>query len=97
MNQVGVKLLLQGGQWLMVSMTEAEWKSLQAAYCGAKQAGGTCALRGVSFLLGERIEWLAWTDQVVALHTFDPNAVQQAVAAPQQTGPWVGGRGSGLN
>ena len=94
MNQVGVKFLLQGGAWLLVGMTGPEAKTLFIVYGQAKANNAPAPLSGVSLLGGERVEWLVWSDQVVALHTFDPTAVQQP--GPPQAGPW-GGRGSGLN
>ena len=95
MNQIGVKFLLTGGQWLLVSRAGPEAKALFAAYNAAKASGKLALLQGISDLTGERVEWLVWSDQIVALHTFDPTQVQPQVAPPQ-AGPW-GGRGSGLN
>lgn len=97
MNQVGVKFLLQGGQWLIVGMSPSEAKALFQAYSKAKASGTSAPLTGFSLLGGERSEWIVWSDQVVAIHTFDPAQLQMGGQPPQPPGHGSRWQGSGLN
>lgn len=98
LNGIGIKIMLTGGQFLVLVLPEAEATDIMRRYKSREFAiKGDKMLHGVMRLPGKpQLEWAICWEEVIAMHTFDP--IEQAVVQQQQApvGPHYFPGSSGL-
>jgi len=84
MARIGVKILLEYGHFIAVTMEEADARGLIEAW--KSEEYGT--LEGSDQVGGEQWHWCVRTNRVVSIHTFVLGAEQKPVHQPGGNWPW---------